>query len=318
VTFQAIVTGAAGFIGSYIVDRLLLNGLQVIGIDNLVRGTKENLADACCSRNFTFLEVDLANFDASLVAIEEVISHESVDMVWHMAANSDISAGVADPRVDLNDTFMTTFNTLAIMREFNIGKLAFASSSAVYGDHDGVLTEATGPLFPISNYGAMKLASEALVSAAVESNLEQAWIFRFPNVIGKRSTHGVIYDFIHKLRANPDRLDILGDGNQQKEYLHVSELLDAMFFIVEHGRERLNCFHIGTNDNGATVHFIADTVIEAMAPGARKCYTGGKQGWVGDVPSFAYSIEKLARLGWRPKLTSEQAVVRTVTELLAG
>jgi UDP-glucose 4-epimerase len=235
-----------------------------------------------------------------------------------MAANSDISAGVADPRVDLNATFMTTFNILEIMRGFEIGKIAFASSSAVYGEHEGRLTEETGPLLPISNYGAMKLASEALVSAAIESFLERAWLFRFPNVIGKRSTHGVIYDFIKKLQANPERLEILGDGNQQKEYLHVSDLLDAMFFIIENGTEKLSVFNIGANDQGATVRFIADTVIAAMAPDAQKYYTGGKKGWVGDVSHFNYSIEKLQRLGWRPRLTSEQAVIRAVQELLAA
>src|SRR5919106_528283 len=306
----AIVTGAAGFIGSYIFDRLLLHGLHVIGIDNFVRGTKDNLKEAFGHQNFKMLEVDLAHFDATFTALRDVISPGSVEIVWHMAANSDIRAGVADPRVDLNATFMTTFNTLAIMRVFEIGKIAFASSSAVYGEHAGILTEETGPLLPISNYGAMKLASEALVSAAMESFLERAWLFRFPNVIGKRSTHGVIYDFIKKLQANPERLEILGDGNQQKEYLHVSDLLDAMFFIIENATEKLNVFNIGANDQGATVRFIADTVIAAMAPGARKSYTGGRKGWVGDVPHFNYSIEKLQRLGWPPRLTSEQAVIR--------
>ena len=315
---HAIVTGAAGFIGSYIVDRLLLNGLHVIGIDNFVRGTKDNLKEAFGHQNFKMLEVDLAHFDATFTALRDVVSHGSVEIVWHMAANSDISAGVADLRVDLHATFMTTFNTLAIMRAFEIGKIAFASSSAVYGEHAGILTEETGPLLPISNYGAMKLASEALVSAAMESFLERAWLFRFPNVIGKRLTHGVIYDFIKKLQANPERLDILGDGNQQKEYLHVSDLLDAMFFIIENGTEKLNVFNIGANDQGATVRFIADTVIAAMAPGARKSYSGGRKGWVGDVPHFNYSIEKLQRLGWRPRLTSEQAVIRAVQELLAA
>lgn len=316
-TSCVIVTGASGFVGSYIVDRLLYDEVRVIGIDNFVRGTKDNIEGAFRNQNFSLLEVDLANFDATRRALQNMISPGSAEIVWHMAANSDISRGVADARVDLNNTFMTTFNILEIMREFDIPKIAFASSSAVYGVHDGILTEETGPLFPISNYGAMKLASEALVSAAVENFLERAWIFRFPNVIGKRATHGVIYDFIRKLRADPDQLDILGDGDQQKEYLHVSELLDAMFFIVENSTERLNYFNIGANDKGATVSFIADTVIAAMRLDARKNYTGGKKGWIGDVPRFNYSVEKLERLGWRPRLTSEQAVIRATKELLA-
>jgi UDP-glucose 4-epimerase len=312
----AIVTGAAGFIGSHVVDRLLHNKFRVVGIDNLVLGTKANLKDALRDQNFRLLEIDLAHFEASVAAIEVVTSRQSVEIVCHLAANSDIRIGIADPRVDLNATFMTTFNTLEIMRELNIRQIAFASSSAVYGDHTGVLTEETGPLFPISNYGAMKLASEAIVSVAVETFLERAWIFRFPNVVGKRATHGVIHDLVKKLQANPERLDILGDGNQQKEYLHVSELVDAMFFIVENGLEKLNCFNIGADDQGATVHFIADTVIAAVAPGAQKHYTGGKKGWLGDVPRFNYSIEKLQRLGWRPQLTSEQAIIRAVKDLL--
>jgi UDP-glucose 4-epimerase len=314
---NAIVTGAAGFIGSQLVDQLLHRGIHVVGIDNFVLGTKANLKDAVRQPNFRLLEIDLAQFDVSAAALQTAIPRGSVEIVWHLAANSDISAGVADPRIDLHATFMTTFNTLEIMRRLDIRKIALASSSAVYGYHPGVLTEEIGPLFPISHYGAMKLASEAIVSVAVETFLERAWIFRFPNVVGKRATHGVISDFIEKLRANPQNLEILGDGTQQKEYLHVSELLDAMFFIVENSSERLNYFNIGTNDQGATVAFIAATVVAAMAPGAQKHYTGGKKGWVGDVPRFNYSCEKVRRLGWCPRLTSEQAIVRAVQDLLA-
>jgi UDP-glucose 4-epimerase len=314
---HAIVTGAAGFIGSHVVDRLLQNGIRVTGIDNLVLGKKSNLTKALGHPYFRLLEIDLTQYTASVAMLRKVASHEPVEIVWHLAANSDISVGVSNPRIDLNATFMTTFNILEIMRELNIRNIALASSSAVYGDHQRVLTEDTGPLFPISNYGAMKLASEASVSAAVESFLDQAWIFRFPNVVGARATHGVIHDFIRKLQANPEKLEILGDGTQRKEYLHVSELLDAMFFIIENGSERLNYFNIGANDSGATVTFIAETVIAAIAPGAQKHYTGGEKGWLGDVPRFNYSIKKLLRLGWCPRLTSEQAVIRAVQDLLA-
>jgi UDP-glucose 4-epimerase len=314
---RAIVTGAAGFIGCHIVDRLLLDGFQVIGIDNFALGTKENLKSAFSSQNFQLLEYDLSKLDPILRAIEDQMSHGPVEIVWHMAANSDISAGVTDPYVDLNATFMTTFNTLEIMRTFEIGKIAFASTSAVYGEHMGKVTEDVGPLLPISNYGAMKLASEAIVSAAVESFLKRAWVFRFPNVIGDRLTHGAVYDFARKLRANPEELEVLGDGNQQKEYIHVNELLDAMLFIVENGSEPLNLFNIGSNDDGATVRFMADTVISAVAPGAQKRFAGGTRGWVGDVPRFNYSTKKLQGLGWHPNLSSEQAVVQAVRELVA-
>jgi UDP-glucose 4-epimerase len=313
---RAIVTGAAGFVGCHIVDRLLLDGFQVIGIDNFALGKAENLKNAFGSQNFQLLEYDLSKLDPVLRAIEDQMLQGPVEIVWHMAANSDISAGVTDPYVDLNATFMTTFNTLEIMRTFEIGKIAFASTSAVYGEHMGKVTEDVGPCLPISNYGAMKLASEAVVSAAVESFLERAWLFRFPNVIGDRLTHGAVYDFMSKLRTNPEELEVLGDGNQQKEYIHVNELLDAMFFIVDNGMEQINIFNIGSNDDGATVRFLADTVISAFAPGARKRFTGGTKGWVGDVPRFNYSTRKLQGLGWQPNLSSEQAVVQAVRELV--
>jgi len=162
----------------------------------------------------------------------------------------------------------------------------------------------------------MKLASEASISAAVESFLERAWIFRFPNVVGKRSTHGVIYDLIGKLRANASRLDVLGDGTQCKIYLHVTELLNAMFFIVDNADVKLNYFNVGNDDEGATVQFIAKTVVDAAAPGAEIKYGNSPKGWVGDVPHFKYSVEKLRRLGWQPTLSSEDAVKRAVTEQL--
>ena len=236
-------------------------------------------------------------------------------MVWHMVANSDIGAGVADANVDLRDTFQTTFNTLQVMREQKILRLAFASTSAVYGVHDTVLTENIGPLFPISNYGAMKLASEALISAAVESYLERAWIFRFPNVIGSRATHGIIFDLLTKLSKNPPDLEVLGDGTQQKPYLHVSELIDAMLLVVAQANDALNWFNIGPPDEGATVRQIAEAVLREAAPSLPIRFTGGNRGWVGDVPRFRYSIDKIKQLGWSPKRTSAQAVEQAVSEI---
>jgi UDP-glucose 4-epimerase len=234
-----------------------------------------------------------------------------------MVANSDIAAGVADPNVDLKDTFLSTFNLLAAMREARIRTIAFASTSAVYGVHEQTLEETTGPLFPISNYGAMKLASEALISAAVESYLERAWIFRFPNVIGPRATHGIIFDLLTKLARQPADLEVLGDGTQQKPYLHVSELVEAMLWICEHANDPFNWFNIGPPDEGATVKEIAEAVQRQAAPSKPIRFTGGNKGWVGDVPKFRYSIEKLKRLGWSPQLTSRQAVERAVKEIHA-
>ena len=215
----SLVTGAAGFIGSHLVDRLLERGARVIGIDNLVLGTKANLQQALCDPHFQFGALDLNETGPCLEFLSAKAAGRSIDTVWHLAANSDIQAGVRDPDVDLRLTFLTTFNVLKMMHELRIPRIVFASTSAIYGDRDGALVEDSGPLFPISSYGAMKLASEGIISAALERFLERAWICRFPNVVGSRATHGAIYDFIRKLRANPAELEVLGDGAQEKPYL---------------------------------------------------------------------------------------------------
>jgi UDP-glucose 4-epimerase len=306
-----LITGAAGFIGSHLADRLLERGQRVVGIDNLSRSSRGNLAEALRNPTFHFFEADLTE----LISLRRIIADFRITTVWHMAANSDIPAGVNDPNVDFRDTFQTTFNTLAVMREAGIPRIVFASTSAVYGIHDKPLKEDTGPLFPISNYGAMKLASEALISAALENFLERAWIFRFPNVIGPRATHGIIFDLMAKLRANPPDLEVLGNGTQQKPYLHISDLLDAMFLVYERTSDALNYFNIGPPDEGTTVLAIAQAVLREAAPLTPVRFTGGNKGWVGDVPRFRYCIDKIKKLGWQPKLTSTQAINRAVAEI---
>jgi UDP-glucose 4-epimerase len=306
-----LITGAAGFVGSHLADRLLEQGHRVIGIDNLSRGRRGNLDEALRNPAFRFFEADLTD----LASYRRIVADFRITTIWHMAANSDIPNGIADPNVDHRDTFQTTFNTLLVMREAGIPRIAFASSSAVYGAHDEPLTEDTGPLFPISNYGAMKLASEALISAALESFLERAWIFRFPNVVGPRATHGIIFDLLAKLRTNPPDLEVLGDGTQQKPYLHISDLLDAMFTIQEATSGALNYFNIGPPDEGATVLYIAQAVLREASPSTPIRFTGGNKGWAGDVPRFQYCIEKIKRLGWQPKLTSAQAIERATAEI---
>lgn len=308
-----VVTGAAGFIGSHLVDRLLAQGHQVVGIDNLSRGTRENLAQALAHPAFRFIEGDVAEPETLNAALAALGPAETI---WHLAANSDIAAGVADARIDMRDTFMTTYGAVEIGKATGARRIAFASTSAVYGVFPEPLVETHGPLLPISNYGAMKLAGEALISAAVESHFAQAWIFRFPNVVGSRATHGVINDLFLKLRRDASELEVLGDGSQQKPYLHVSDLIEAMMFITASaGDAPRHVYNIGPEDDGFDVASIAGAVVAASGTGARLRYTGGDRGWVGDVPRFTYSVEKLARLGWRPSMSSADAVARAVGEV---
>lgn len=310
-----VLTGAAGFVGSHLADRLLESGCRVIGVDNLRLGRIANLEVARRHADFTFLESDVNDYAGNLAKWRALHAETPIDMVWHLAANSDIRAGGADPGVDLTYTFLTTFHVLKLMRELGIRRLAFASTSAIYGAREGAVREDDGPWQPISNYGAMKLASEACISAAIETHLEQAWIFRFPNVVGPRATHGVIYDFMSRLRDEPRALQVLGDGRQEKPYLHVAELVEAMLFIRKSAGARLNCFNIGPESTATTVERIARQVVRRCAPGAAIHYTGGAQGWPGDVPKFQYSTERLRELGWRPRLTSDAAVDRAIEEL---
>jgi UDP-glucose 4-epimerase len=314
---NCLITGAAGFIGSHLADVLLARGASVTGIDNLKLGRRENLASALNNPRFKFFEADLNDLSACGKIISDQSKSAPFTAVWHMAANSDIRAGVADPDVDFRDTFLTTYNLLKLMCAHKIPRLAFASTSAIYGDLKQKLTEDIGPLFPISNYGAMKLASEAAISAAAESFLECAWIFRFPNVVGSRATHGAIFDFIHKLQKTPAELEVLGDGTQEKPYFHVADLIEAMLFITDNAKEKLNFFNIGTSDNVTTVRYLAETTVRHAQPAAKIHYTGGNRGWVGDVPKVNYSVEKLKKLGWSPRLTSNQAVDRAVAEIVA-
>ena len=311
-----ILAGGAGFIGSKLAAHFLRQG-PVLILDNFCRGRKEFL-DGCAGQDkLTIVQVDIANVDHTQEIIANFHKKHPVDTVWHMAANSDIPAGIADANVDLHDTFMTTFSLLEAMKKQGIENLAFASSSAIYGDFGPrmKLHENIGPLHPISNYGAMKLASEAIISAATEAWLERAWIFRFPNVVGTPATHGVMLDFVRKLKATPSQLTVLGDGTQQKAYLHVDDLVDAMLFITRHADEKINIYNIGPDDDGCSVRFIAEAAVARVQPGARIIYGSEPRGWVGDVPKFSYSIDKLAALGWKSPHSSQQAVIKAMNEI---
>jgi UDP-glucose 4-epimerase len=310
-----LITGAAGFIGSHLVDRLLALDRHVVGVDNLVLGRRANLAKAMQLPSFKFQELDVNDFDSFLHFARQEHERRPFEVIWHLAANSDIQAGGANPDIDLRQTFLTTYHSLRVAEALDIPHFAFSSTSAIYGVQDGLLTEDGGPWFPISNYGAMKLASEAALTAALERFLKRAWLFRFPNVVGSRSTHGAIFDFIRKLRANPNQLEVLGNGTQEKPYLHVTEVVDAMIHIWQHSQDRLNYFNIAPPDTATTVRYIAEETVRQVAPTAKIYYTGGDRGWVGDVPKFQYSIAKLQRLGWSPRLTSNQAVEQAIREV---
>lgn len=307
-----IVTGAAGFIGSQLVDNLLSSGYRVIGIDNFVRGTRENLSSALENRQFSFIELDLTQESQANLALAGL--KNKVEIIWHLAANSDIAAGNADPKIDLRDTFLTSFVIAQIAKQLNVRKLAFSSTSAIYGDLGDVeLHEDIGPLFPISNYGAMKLASEACFTALAESSLDKLFVFRFPNVVGGRATHGVIFDFLNKLEESPDILHVLGDGTQCKPYLEVTDLISAMRMIVSQSRRKINCFNIGPEDSGLSVKSIAEAVVGVASPSAQIFYGAEARGWVGDVPRFRYSISRLKSLGWKPRFkSSEEAVAHAI------
>jgi UDP-glucose 4-epimerase len=313
-----IVTGAAGFIGSHLTDALLSRGARVIGIDDLSLGTRANVADAVASGRFTLLANDINEVDSVGLRLDAARDGVAIDTLWHLAANSDIQAGVADADVDLKRTFLTTHSALRLCRRFGIRKLVFASTSAVYGELPGPLTEDAGPLFPISNYGAMKLASEAALSAALTDVLEWLAIVRFPNVVGPRSTHGALHDFLAKLAATPQRLVVLGDGTQQKPYLHVDDLVRAMLHIRDHAPGRIAYYNVGDGKTSTTVAEIARIVIDRASPGAEIAYSGGSRGWAGDVPRFQYDTSKIEALGWRPSMSSTEAIVRAVDELAAA
>lgn len=314
---STIIIGGAGFIGSKLASSLLEQGQQVLVIDNLCRGRREYIDALPGHDRLYFAQADASDAQAVLEICSEHHARFPVDVVWHMAANSDIPAGIADASVDLRDTFMTTYAVLEAMKKLGLKKLAFASSSAVYGDHgpNVPLREDTGPLLPISNYGAMKLASEALISAAAESYLDNTWIFRFPNVVGVPATHGVILDFIRKLKATPGKLDVLGNGTQQKAYLHADELVEAMLFIANKDNGKCNLYNIGPDDAGCRVVDIATAVVDRVSPGAQILFGTEGRGWVGDVPKFRYCVDKVAALGWKPRFSSLEAVRCAVDEI---
>ncbi len=308
---KILITGGAGFIGSHLCDYLLNANNEIVVLDNLSLGRENNISHLIKNESFKFIKGDILD----QLLLEEIFKNNNFDIVFHMAANSDIAQSFHNPSVDKDNTFMTTYTLLGMMKKYNVKKIVFASTSAIYGDTADVLHENYGPLKPVSHYGAAKLASESFISSFVENYGLQAWIVRFPNVVGERATHGVIFDFIKKLRKDEDKLEVLGNGEQFKPYLYVKDLVEAILFVWQNSNEKLNVYNLGV-DSRTKVKDIARIVIEEMHLNASIEYTGGDRGWVGDVPEFNYDLSKVNNLGWKAKLTSNEAVRKAIQYIL--
>lgn len=309
---KAFVTGGAGFIGSHLADKLLKKGYKVTVFDNLSSGKKEFIDHNMDNDNFEFIKEDLREKDQ----VEKHIKNH--DIVFHIAANPDVRLGAEKPVIAKED-ILITYNILDAMRKNDIKKIVFSSSSVVYGETEPMpLPEEYGPLLPISVYGAAKLASEGLISSFCHTFGMQGWMYRFANVVGERGTHGVIVDFIKKLRKNPKELEILGDGRQRKPYLYVTECVDGILYSHKKSKEEINVFNLGVDSN-TQVTRIAEIIVEEMGlENVEFKYTGGKRGWKGDVPFFQLGIDKVKKLGWEPELSSDDAVRKATQYLLVN
>lgn len=297
------ITGGGGFIGSHLADRLVAQN-EIIVVDDFSNGRREWVPDAA-----TVIEGDLA--DPAVVS--EAIDTETT-VVIHCAADKAVDAD--DPNEQFRSNTRLTTTVLERMQTVGCDRIAFTSSSTVYGEAPRPTPEDFAPLEPISMYGAAKLAEESLVSVYAHSHEIQAWTFRFANIVGPRLQVGaVIPDFIQKLREDPSELEILGDGRQEKSYMYIDDCIEAMCYVIEHANEPLNTYNLGTRTT-TSVRAIADIVAEEMGIDPEYRFTGGDRGWVGDVPRMRLSIDKLSELGWDPDRSSDDAVRKTVRELL--
>jgi len=304
---KCFVTGAAGFVGSNLLDRLLASGHEVTGFDNLSTGFEAFLANAFASASFHLVRGDLLA-DGPLLNS----AMAGCDIVFHLAANADVRFGADHPRRDLEQNCIATHNVLEAMRQNNIKRIAFASTGSVYGESAVVPTPEDAP-FPVqtSLYAASKLASEAMITAYCETFGFQCWIFRFVSILGERYSHGHVIDFYRQLIENPGRLRVLGNGKQRKSYLYVQDCISAIEVAIEKAFGRVNIFNLGVSGCCELDDSIA-WICEELAVKPEIEYTGGDRGWPGDNPLIHLDTAKIELLGWQPQLTIRDSVVRTL------
>lgn len=303
---RVIVTGAAGFIGSHMVDRLLSAGHDVVGYDNFSTGQRRFLENALAHPQFTLREADLLDRGSLNMAMQ------GAELVVHFAANADVRFGTEHPRKDLDQNTIATWNVLEAMREQGCKRIVFSSTGSVYGEPEIFPTPEDCP-FPIqtSLYGASKLAAEGLIQAYCEGFGIQGYIFRFVSILGERYSHGHVFDFYHQLAEHPDHLHVLGDGHQKKSYLYVQDCMDAIFTALEKADGKINIFNLGT-DEYCEVNDSIRWICKHLGVNPKLTYSGGERGWVGDSPFILLDCSKIRALGWRPKLTIQQAVLATI------
>jgi UDP-glucose 4-epimerase len=303
---KAFVTGAAGFIGSNLVDRLLAAGFTVTGYDNFSTGQREFIAEASRHPKFKLIEGDVLDVSRLAAAMA------GCDIVFHLAANADVRFGLQHPRKDLEQNTIATFNVLEAMRERGAKNIVFSSTGSIYGEADVFPTPETAP-FPVqtSLYGASKLAGEGLITAYCEGYKFRAFIFRFVSILGERYTHGHVFDFYRQLLSDPMRLAVLGDGTQRKSYLYVHDCIDAILVALKEAQDNVNIFNLGAPEY-CQVNDSIGWITEHLGLKPQLSYAGGSQGWVGDNPFIFLDTTRIGALGWRPKLTIRQGVVRTV------
>jgi UDP-glucose 4-epimerase len=300
------ITGAAGFIGSQLTDRLLANGESVIGYDNLTTGRMPFLDSASASPNFRFVKGDVLDPEALTQAMR------GADFVFHLAANADVRSGIEHPERDLQQNTVATFNVLEAMRANGCKRIAFSSTGSIYGEPEVFPTPEDAP-FPLqtSLYGASKLAAEGMIQAYCEGFGFQGYIFRFVSILGERYSHGHVFDFYKKLSDDPTRLHVLGDGKQRKSYLYVHDCIDAMLLATRVLNNKVHVLNLGT-DEASRVNDSIGWIAERLNARPELTYSGGERGWIGDSPFILLDTRRIRALGWKPKLTIREGVMRTV------